>query len=67
MHCWYVCTYWMFPLHSFERHSVGATRLNTRGKTDEKEKATGDKMHHQQQKSIEENQAGEVVSAKAYE
>lgn len=54
----------MFALHSYETHSVGASRLNRSGKTDEKEKTTGDKLHQQQQqKSIEESQAGAVVSA----
>lgn len=42
---------------------MGATRFNTRGKANEKEKTTGDKLHHQQQISIEESQAGAAVSA----
>lgn len=54
----------MFPSHSYERRGVGATRFNMRGKANEKEKTAGDKLHQQQQqKSIEENQAGAAVSA----
>lgn len=64
MQCWYICPYCMFPLHSYERHGVGATRINTREKTDEKEKTAGEKLHQkQQQKSTEESQAGAVASA----
>lgn len=46
------------------KHTAWEPQIKQRGNTDEKEKTTGDKLHQKlQQKSIEESQAGAVVSA----